>query len=125
MIAVDTSAMSAFLAGARGADCDLIEESLATGAVVLPPVVCTELLSAPLLTAEAAGLFRALPLVPLLEGYWARAGGLRAAILKRGWKARLGDALVAQACIDHGLPLVTRDRDFRHYARAARLKLLP
>jgi predicted nucleic acid-binding protein len=40
-------------------------------------------------------------------------------------KARFGDALIAQSCIDHGVALLTRDRDFVTFARAARLNLEP
>jgi predicted nucleic acid-binding protein len=36
----------------------------------------------------------------------------------------LGDALVAQSCIDEDVPLLTRDRDFRAFAQAAGLNLV-
>jgi predicted nucleic acid-binding protein len=39
-------------------------------------------------------------------------------------RARLGDALIAQSCIDRGIPLLTRDRDFRAFAQAAGLDLV-
>jgi len=39
-------------------------------------------------------------------------------------KARLGDALIAQSCIDRKIPLLTRDEDFRAFAEAAELKLV-
>jgi hypothetical protein len=39
-------------------------------------------------------------------------------------QARLGDALIAQSCIDGGIPLLTRDRDFRAFAEAADLDLV-
>jgi predicted nucleic acid-binding protein len=35
--------------------------------------------------------------------------------------ARLADALIAQLCLDHGVHLITRDRDFRAFAEAAGL----
>jgi len=50
---------------------------------------------------------------------------LRAKVLAKRRKARLGDALIAQSCIDGGVPLLTRDRDFRAFAEAARLSLVP
>jgi len=65
--------------------------------------------------------------VPLLEvasGYWQRAGALRAKVLAKRRKARLGDALIAQSCIDQNIPLITRDRDFRAFAAAANLNLI-
>jgi predicted nucleic acid-binding protein len=49
---------------------------------------------------------------------------LRAKVLAKRRKARLGDALIAQCCIDRGIPLLTRDRDFRAFAGAAGLHLL-
>jgi predicted nucleic acid-binding protein len=39
-------------------------------------------------------------------------------------QARLGDALIAQSCLDHAVALLTRDRDFRAFAAAARLDLV-
>jgi predicted nucleic acid-binding protein len=69
-------------------------------------------------------LFRELPLLPLSAGYWERTGALRSRILARGLRARLADALIAQSCVDHRLPLVTRDADFRHFARLGGLKLI-
>jgi predicted nucleic acid-binding protein len=44
--------------------------------------------------------------------------------LSKRRKARLGDALIAQTCVDRGIPLLTRDKDFRAFADAARLKLV-
>jgi predicted nucleic acid-binding protein len=36
--------------------------------------------------------------------------------LAKGLKARLADTLIAQSCLDHGVPLITHDTDFRHFA---------
>jgi predicted nucleic acid-binding protein len=33
-------------------------------------------------------------------------------------------ALIAQSCLDQSVPLVTRDKDFRHFAKSAGLPLL-
>lgn len=49
---------------------------------------------------------------------------LRAKVLLKRRKARLGDALIAQTCIDGGIPLLTRDWDFRAFAEAAGLDLV-
>jgi predicted nucleic acid-binding protein len=57
-------------------------------------------------------------------GYWQRAGLLRAKVLSMGRKARLGDALIAQTCIDRDIALLTRDKDFRAFADAAELALI-
>jgi len=56
-------------------------------------------------------------------GYWQRAGTLRAQVWAKRRKARLGDALIAQTCIDHAVPLLTRVRDFRAFVEAAGLDL--
>ena len=89
-----------------------------------PPVVLTELLSDPGLPANVRTLLTALPQLEVEPGFWERAGLLRASILKRRLKARVADALIAQSCLDRSVPLVTRDKDFRHFARAAGLALL-
>ena len=49
--------------------------------------------------------------------------GLRAKVLARKHRARLAGTLIAQSCIDHGVRLVTRDADFRHFARLGGLRL--
>jgi len=63
-------------------------------------------------------------MIDVEPGYWQRAGGLRAKVLSKRRKARLGDALIAQTCVDRGIPLLTRDKDFRAFAEAARLNLV-
>ena len=55
------------------------------------------------------------PLMEIQPGFWNRAGALRASVLRKRRKARLGDSLIAQSCLDAGIPLLTRDRDFRHF----------
>jgi len=123
MIAADTSTMVAFLEGGEGDDVDLVQSAIDHQQLVLPPVVLSELLSDPLLPENVRGLLRELPLLDIEPGYWDRAGKLRASILRRKRKARVADALIAQSCLDQVTPLVTRDRDFRHFAQAAGLNL--
>ncbi len=60
-------------------------------------------------------------MIEIGSGYWERAGALRAKVLAKRRKARLGDALIAQTCLDRGIPLLTRDRDFRAFTEAAGL----
>ena len=91
---------------------------MAHGRAILPPVVLCEALSDPSIPSELVADIADLPVLDLLEGYWRRAGQLRALLIKRSHKAKLADVLVAQSCLDHHLPLVTFDRDFRHYTRA-------
>ena len=124
MIAADTSSIVAFLEGEAGDDTDIIQSALDHQQLVLPPVVLTEILSDPALPRAVRTLLSGLPILDLEPGFWERAGVLRAAILKHKKKARVADALIAQSCLDQSTPLVTRDRDFRHFARAAGLPLL-
>jgi len=124
VIAVDTSTWIAFLQGDPGDDADLLDKALQDRQVVMPPVVLTELLSDPKLPEAVSADVLELPLLDIKPGYWQRAGELRAKVLAKRRKARLGDALIAQSCIDHGIPLLTRDRDFRAFAEAAGFDLL-
>lgn len=125
MIAADTSTWIAFLEGALGADVHLLDRALADRQVMMVPVVLTELLSDPDLPAAVARTLSEVPLIGIGPGYWQRAGALRAKVLSKGRRARLGDALIAQTCVDANVPLLTRDRDFRSFADAARLDVLP
>jgi predicted nucleic acid-binding protein len=50
---------------------------------------------------------------------------LRSRVLAAGRRARLADTLIAQSCLDHDVSLVTADRDFRHFAKAGKLRVLP
>lgn len=125
MIAIDSSSWIAFFSDREppGDDTALVEGSLADHQACLPPVVLTELLSDPTLSSALASLLTQLPLLELEPGFWERAGQLRAKLFARNHRARLADALVAQSCLDHGVRLVTRDGDFRHFARLGGLRL--
>jgi predicted nucleic acid-binding protein len=123
VIALDTSSAIAFLSGERGRDVTAVEQALRFRQGVFPPVVVTELLSDPVVRAEIATLIRAVPRLEILDGYWERAGQLRARLLRRGLKAHIAETLIAQSCIDHEVALVTRDRDFRNFANHAGLSL--
>lgn len=124
MIAADSSTWIALLEGDPGQDAKLLERALRDHQVLMIPVVLTELLSGPLLSSEAAETLSEVPMIPIELGYWQRAGLLRAKVLSMGRKARLGDALIAQTCIDRGIALLTRDKDFRAFADAAELALV-
>lgn len=124
MIAADTSSMIAFLQGDPGDDVDVIQSALDHQQLALPPAVLTELLGDPAISRRVRTLLAGLPMLDIEPGYWERAGLLRASVLKQRKKARVADALIAQSCLDQSTPLVTRDRDFRHFAKAAGLSLL-
>jgi predicted nucleic acid-binding protein len=116
MIAADTSTWIAFLEGDEGEDTRLLDRALEDRQVVMVPAVLTELLSDPKLPSSVAETLKDVPLIEIGSHYWQRAGLLRAKVLAKARKARLGDALIAQTCIDANIPLITRDRDFRAYA---------
>ncbi|HEY2934266.1 MAG TPA: PIN domain-containing protein [Acidobacteriota bacterium] len=125
MIAVDTSSLIAFLAGLPGRDVELVDLALQDKQVIFPPVVLTEALSDPKLPKSVSKLLKAVPVLEVSEGYWQRSGALRAKVITKGLRARLADALIAQSCLDHDIGLITRDGDFRHFARYGGLKLFP
>jgi hypothetical protein len=116
--------MVAFLHGDDGDDVELIQSALDHQQLALPPVVLTELLSDPAVPDRVRALLSALPILDIEPGFWERAGRLRASVLRQKKKARVADALIAQSCLDQSTHLVTRDRDFRHFAAAAKLPLL-
>lgn len=124
MIAADTSTWIAFLQGETADDTELLDQALQDRQLLMVPVVLTELLSDPKLSVEVARTLCDLPAIEIGNDYWQRAGALRAKVLAKRRRARLGDALIAQSCIDGGISLLTRDRDFRAFAEAAGLKLI-
>src|SRR5215470_10671729 len=110
MIAADTSTWIAFLQGKAGEDIELLDQALEDRQLVMVPAVLTELLSDPKLPSAVADTLIDVPMIDVEPGYWRRAGALRAKALAKRRKARLGDALIAQSCIDRGIPLLTRDK---------------
>ncbi len=124
MIAIDTSSWIAYLTGGKGGDVEAVEASLAGKQVCLPPVVLTEILSDPKLPKHVQSLFQQLPLLAVSDGYWERAGRLRAKVLSERRKAPLADTLIAQSCLDNDVSLITRDSDFQPFARIGGLRLL-
>lgn len=124
MTAADTSTWIAFLEGEGGNDVQMLAKALGDRQVVMVPPVLTELLSDPALSASVARTLSDLPMIDISSGYWQRASQLRARVLAQHRKARLGDALIAQSCVDGGVSLITRDRDFRAFVEGAGLKLI-
>jgi len=124
VIAADTSTWVAYLQGEGGADTDMLDRALEDRQLLMSPVVLTELLSDPKLPSQVAGMLTDLPVLMIGPGYWQRAGALRAGVLAKRRKARLGDALIAQSCIDSDVALLSRDRDFQAFAETAGLNLV-
>jgi predicted nucleic acid-binding protein len=103
---------------------ELLDSALEDRQVLMVPVVLTELLSDPRIPANLAETLLALPLIEIESGYWQRAGVLRSKAFAKRRKPRLGDALIAQSCIDRGIPLLTRDRAFRAFVEGAAIDFL-
>lgn len=123
MIACDTNILIAYLEGETGADLERADCALAAGDLALPPVVITEILSDPKAATAVKTLLAECAILDVSEGFWARAGALRAVLHKNKLKAGTADALIAQSCIDHDVALITRDADFRHFAKHCGLRL--
>jgi predicted nucleic acid-binding protein len=122
LIAIDTSSLRRWAERRSGVDVDQVREAVRNGEAALPPIVLTEALSKPAVEPVFVEIVMSLGLMSIREGYWKRAGELRSDILSEGFKAKLADVLIAQSCIDHDVPLITYDADFRHFIRAG-LKL--
>jgi predicted nucleic acid-binding protein len=123
MVAADSSSLIAFFQGDPGIDVDVLVAALQGGELCVSPVVIVEVLSEPNVKPEEAGLIGQLPLLEYKEGYWLRAAQSRKTILSKKLRARLPDTLIAQSCIDHDIALITRDGDFRHFAKHCGLRL--
>jgi predicted nucleic acid-binding protein len=115
--------MIAYLSRETGGDVTAVDNAMQAEEGTFPPVVLMELLSDHTLSEHTVRFLRKVPQLDILEGYWERAGELRASLRRRGLKAHVADTLIAQCCLDHDVPLITRDRDFRHFARHAGLRL--
>lgn len=123
MLAADTSSVIAYLEGDNAPDAEAVKLAIDQDRLCLPGVVIAELISDHRAGGTIAMFIADLPLLRATDGYWERAGHSRRKLLSLGHKARIGDALAAQACIDHKVPLIARDRDFRHFVKHCGLVL--
>ena len=124
MIVADSSVLIPWAEGHVTVKTDLLDYHIGQNTLRVVPVSITELLSAPNLRPEIRLVADTLDLLDLRDGYWARAGLLRGRCLAAGRRARLADALIAQACLDADLPLLTSDADFDVFASVGGLKLV-
>jgi predicted nucleic acid-binding protein len=123
MIAVDSSTIISYINGIEGDDTQRLHTLLLTDQAAICPLVITEVVSSGI-DLRTKRLLEEFRLLDFDEAFWFRAGALRQKILDQGLKSRLADAVIAQSAIDHDAFLLTRDKDFRHYARHGGLKLL-
>lgn len=123
MIAADTSVLIDYFQGKNTILTEKLDEILANHSLTLPPTVLTEILSDPFLPKKFIQIILELPVLELSENYWVKAGINRSKLISKKLKARLADTLIAQSCIDHQIPLITNDQDFRHFVTHCGLEL--
>jgi hypothetical protein len=122
-LAVDTSVWIDFFRGER---LPRLERALEQGLVILPPLVCAELLSSPLAPRkrlQLLSMLRDLPLHFTPFDHWAEVGALRARLLRAGVSVSTPDGHIAQCAIDCGGMLWSRDRIFARIAHHSALQL--
>ncbi len=124
MICADSSSFIAFIKGGSERDVQLIADALAHHFLVLSPVAVSELLSDPNLSFPLQETIVEIPRLEITGGYWERAGKLRARLMRHHYRPKIADTLIAQSCLDHEVPLVTRDHDFLAFQKLAGLQLL-
>ena len=122
IVALDTSACARYIDGLVDRNTAAVERAILRSEAYLPPIVVTELFSNSQIAEEARLMILEFPLLQIVPGYWERAGLMRADLKRTVKKANIPDVLIAQSCIDHDIPLITYDRDFRHFVKAG-LKL--
>lgn len=65
-----------------------------------------------------------LPRLPIKDGFGERAGSARLKLLEKGYKARTLGTMIAIYCLDHAMPLIARDSDYRHFVKHLNLKVM-
>jgi len=124
MIAADTSSIVAFLQGEKTKDVENILRAIDGEKLFIPPMVIAELLSSVSLKENEQRIILSLPQMTIKTGFWKRTGEARARILVNGKKARLADSMIAVMCLDHNVPLITRDKDYRHFEQEFGLRII-
>lgn len=123
MFAVDSSTLIAFGNNQQGEDIELFMKVILEERIQIPPAVISEVLSNPHHNNRIEQVLGGIKALEIKEEYWQRVGALRCTIIKQKLKAHFADTLIAQSCIDHDIPLITRDADFRHFVKFGGLKL--
>ena len=60
----------------------------------------------------------------ITRGYWERVGKLRVLLFRHRLRPKLVDSPIAQSCVGHDAPLITRDSDFADFEKLAGLRIL-
>lgn len=129
-LVVDTSIWIDFLAGN---EVPALEDALARGVVVVPPLVMAELMSGARREWDRAAIARLMKMLTMHDtpaAHWLEVGNLRRGLREKGLSVSIPDAHIAQCAIDRGgqggrgAPLLTRDAIFRRIAELVPLRLL-
>lgn len=117
----DTSVWIALLAKRDVAETRLLRHWLMQDAACVTPVIVQELLQGARGEQELSLLesrFMALPMLIATPDTFARAGGLYARCRWKGITIRSPhDCLIAATAVEHDVPLLSFDRDFKQLAR--------
>ena len=121
-VVVDTSVWIDFFSGKRSEE---LEEALAGGVVIIPPIVVAELVSGanPQQRGTIGELLQDAPVHGTPLDHWVRVGDLRRELARKGVAVTIPDAHVAQCALDRDAVLLTRDALFVQIARHSRLRL--
>jgi tRNA(fMet)-specific endonuclease VapC len=122
-VVVDTSVWIDFFSGR---ETPTLLEGLATGAVVLPPIVVAELVSgarSAAMRAKLVDLVGDIPLHPAPLGHWLAVGDLRRRLQQDGVMISTPDAHIAQCALEIDGVLLSRDSIFEQVARLLPLRL--
>ena len=120
----DTSIWIDYFLGKPGEDLDLFRAGLNEGRVVMAPAVLSELLSSTEMTADVEKALSEMPFAAPAPDFWKKTGNLRRLLAKQGTNATLADCLVVQSCLEHDLPLLTRDKGIKKFGAKAGLTLI-
>lgn len=122
-VVIDTSCWIDFFGGAGAGS---VEEALAHGAAILPPIVVAELISGARSADDRAAIGELLQDAPLHETpleHWIHVGDLRRRLAAKGVQITIPDAHVAQCALDRDAVLLTRDAVFARIAEHVPLRL--
>ncbi len=122
-VVIDTSCWIDFFGGVGAGS---VEEALAHGAAILPPIVVAELISGARSAGDRAAIGELLQDAPLHETpleHWIRVGDLRRRLAAKGVQITIPDAHVAQCALDRDAVLLTRDAVFARIAEHVPLRL--
>jgi len=120
---IDASVWIDFLAGAKIRS---VEDVLADGSAIIPPLVVAELVTGALTPAMREAIGELLQDVLVHDTpleHWIDVGTLRRLLGRKGVNVTLPDAHVAQCALDRDAILVARDSIFTDIAKHAPLRL--